>query len=155
MTSKTDLDYIIHSLVATAREIKEGNGDHYTQRFPVAENPDTWSFAGSYLNRGDRLVLLHHEKQKPVACLLCRITSSAMSEIYKEAVGSIDLCWVEPEYRNTGIAGELVKNAEAWFMKKSIKIIELSYMAKNQGAAQVWEKLHYRPFRVYAYKELK
>lgn len=155
MTSESDLNYIIHSLLAAAREIKDGNGDHYTHRFPVEENPDTWSFAGSYLNKGDHLVLLHHENREPVACLLCRITGSAMSEIYKEPVGSIDLCWVEPEYRNSGIAGILVKNAETWFMKKGIKIVELSYMAKNPGAAQVWEKLQYQPFRVYAYKELK
>ena len=64
------------------------------------------------------------------------------------------MCWVEPDYRNRGVARALVSAIEDWCDGSGLKHIELNFIVGNTEAEAVWERLGYRPFRITSRKTL-
>ncbi len=59
--------------------------------------------------------------------------------------------------RNKGgrkIASILLKGIESWAKDKGIQTIELSYLVENLVAKQAWDKLGFKAFRTFAYKNI-
>ena len=69
-------------------------------------------------------------------------------------IGQIEHCWVEKDYREKGLATELVKELENWFRNENIKHIDVSYGIGNVEAEHVWKKLGYSPYRTHSTKIL-
>ncbi|OPZ58911.1 MAG: putative acetyltransferase [Deltaproteobacteria bacterium ADurb.Bin510] len=62
-------------------------------------------------------------------------------------VGYIELCWVAPEFRRSGLGRQLVLAAEGWFAARGLDYVELHYLNASQTAAGFWQACGYAPFR--------
>ena len=151
---ENDLDFLAECYVKIACHMKAGEQDLYITRLPETPDETIRNHVGRYVGREDALTLLEEFDGKPIACLLASIGSSSFSAARLGQSGHVAVCWVEPEYRRSGVAAKLVSAAEDWFRQKGVGVVELSYLVKNEVAAISWQRLGYQPFRVFAYKEL-
>jgi GNAT superfamily N-acetyltransferase len=149
-----DLNFIADCFIKISLSMKSGNSDIYTSNLPSKIDNSVIKMASDYLDNDYCIALIHENNEKPVACLLGMISPSSFPPANLGKVGHISLCWVEPEFRMSGIASQLVNYAETWFRENSIDVVELSYLAKNHFAEISWEKLGYEPFRIFSYKQL-
>ena len=69
-------------------------------------------------------------------------------------VGSIAICWVEPQHRRLGIAKRLVERIENWFREKQAPYVDVDYMLRNTVSGEVWQALDFEPYRAVARKPL-
>jgi ribosomal protein S18 acetylase RimI-like enzyme len=153
--NQNDLNFLAECFIKISIFMKSDNNDIYISSLPSEVDNSILNLVSDYLENDNALALIHENNEKPVACLLGIISSSSSfppANIGK--VGNISLCWVEPEFRNSGIASQLVRHAETWFREKGLSMVELSYMAKNHLAEISWANLGYEPFRIFAYKQL-
>lgn len=153
--SLEDLDFLAECYVKIARHMKSGEPDFYIERLPDTADDTIRSHVARYVGRDDALTLVEERDGKPVACLLASIGSASFAASRVGRSGHIAVCWVEPEHRRAGVAAGLVRGVEEWFSRRGVQIVELSYMARNDLAEVAWRHLGYRPFRVFAYKQLQ
>ena len=152
--TESDLDFLAGCYVKIACHMKAGEQDLYIARLPETPDDTIRNHVARYVGREDALTLLEEVEGSPVACLLASIGSSSFSASRLGKSGHIAVCWVEPANRCSGIAAKLVSATEDWFRQKEVGVVELSYMVKNELAAISWQRLGYKPFRVFSYKEL-
>lgn len=147
----SDLAYLAYCYEAMARYLNSVGHDPYIAGLPIAPNED---LASRYVGGNDSVAFVAKDHDKPLGCIMGRMAKSSFPPADLKNVGSIDVCYVESEYRESGLATKLTELIETWFREKGISTVELSYLAKNQSAATAWEHLGYEPFRVFAYKQL-
>ncbi|MGR9087945.1 MAG: GNAT family N-acetyltransferase [Gammaproteobacteria bacterium] len=134
-----------------ARYLNTVGNDPYIAGLPIAPNA---ALAGRYVGGSDSAAFVARDHDNPVGCIMGRLAESSFPPAGLTLVGCIDVCYVESEYRKSGVAAGLTEAIETWFREKGIGIVELSYLAKNRLAATAWKHLGYEPFRVFAYKQL-
>jgi GNAT superfamily N-acetyltransferase len=154
IADQNDLNFLAECFIKISIFMKSDINDIFLSSLPSEIDNSVLKLASDYLDNDNALALIYENNEKPVACLLGMISLSSFPAANIGKVGNISLCWVEPEFRNSGIASQLVRYAETWFQEKGISIVELSYMAKNHLAETSWARLGYEPFRVFAYKQL-
>ena len=150
-----DVPFVADCVLQTARHSKAGASDPYARGLRDTPDSRVFEYSRSYLGQAGRLALLAEELGVPCGCLLGSIEDSCMPEIGLERVGRIAVCWVAPPQRRRRLALQLTAAAEAWFRVQGVAVVELSYMSHNAVAAQALGRLGYRPFRVFAYKQLR
>ena len=82
------------------------------------------------------------------------ITKPFLDASSVKAIGQINFCWVDEQYRKQGIASALVQSMEQWFQSKGIEYIDLHYLVGNVEAEKSWAKMGYAPYRVASRKKL-
>ncbi|MGH7826154.1 MAG: GNAT family N-acetyltransferase [Candidatus Binatia bacterium] len=152
--TEQDLDFLAQCYVNIALHMKAGSQDLYISRLPSSPDDATLAQVARYVGRDGAIALIEELNGRAVGCLLGTIAHSSFSAARLDNVGHISACWVEPEFRQSGIATRLVRAAEDWFQEKRVLLVELSYMATNELAAVSWQRLGYQPFRIFAYKQL-
>ncbi len=50
----------------------------------------------------------------------------------------IEDCFVEPAYRKRGIATRLMREAQAWALRRGVRRVQLQVWAKNEGASRLY-----------------
>ncbi|QDU43461.1 putative acetyltransferase [Symmachiella dynata] len=152
--SASDLEFIAESFVKIPRFMQSGETDAYIAALPTQVDDSIRELASRYICDDDRIALVVESEGQLIACLLGEIRQPSLTAANLGDVGFISICWVEPQFRNSGCAAKLVSEAEEWFCSRGIELLEVSYMAKNETAANVWQQLGFEPFRVLAYKSL-
>ncbi|MDY6943252.1 MAG: GNAT family N-acetyltransferase [Pseudomonadota bacterium] len=128
--------------------------DVYTAALPGTVGAPTLAWVKGFIENPRSIALLAEIEDAPAGCLLATISETNMPATGFGEVGHIAGCWVEPAYRNHGIASDLVEHAEHWFRQQRVSRVELSYMAGNTVAQKAWTHLGYLPFRIFAHKEI-
>lgn len=70
-------------------------------------------------------------------------------------IGKIEICWVEPVFRQQGIASQLVAELERWFVKAGAEYCDVQYLLGNIEAEAAWSRLGYQAYRVTGRKHLR
>ncbi|MGR9099985.1 MAG: GNAT family N-acetyltransferase [Gammaproteobacteria bacterium] len=152
--SRDDLAFVCCCIIDISRHLKAGENDLYIAALPDEVDESLRNWAEQYLADDGDLGLIAESDGMPVACLLAEITGSAFPLAGLGKVGHIGVCWVNEDFRKSGIAARLAAFAEQWFRGKGVAVVEVAYLAKNELAEAAWGSLGYRPFRVFAYKPL-
>ena len=74
--------------------------------------------------------------------------------IKQEEIGVIDKVFVKKEYRNEGIASQLVKEAEAWFDEEGLELLKTRVAVENRKAQSFWSDKGFENFLTVKFKEL-
>ena len=154
VATENDLNFLVNSLVNTVKFMQSHSSDLYIDSLPNVANDNVRNLALKYLNDGHSAIFIEETDNIVGGCIIGSISPSSMEAVYCGKVGTISLCWVETDFRNSGIGRKLVNSLEKWFKEQNVKVVELSYMAQNNIAGITWEKLGYKPFRIFSYKEI-
>jgi len=150
-----DLEFVAQCFIDISLFIKSKASDIYIDGLPNSIDDNTMNIASEYIQKEDAIALISETGGRPIACLLGKVEMTSFPPSGVGEIGNIAVCWVSQEFRNQKIGSELVQEAEKWFATKGVNKIELSYMARNALAEKVWAKLGYKPFRTFAYKDIK
>lgn len=153
--SISDKKYIAECFVNITRYIKSQASDIYIDGLPDRVDKKTLELAMAYIIDEEAIAYIIEKEGNPIACIAGRIEETSFPPSGVGSVGNIAICWVSEEYREKNVASTLVSHAEAWFLGKGVKVIELSYLAQNMLAAKAWSKIGYVPFRVCSHRVLK
>jgi len=154
LAAKIDADYLAQCLINIATYLQLENDNLYVSGLQSKVDESILRFVKTFIENDDAIALVAEKNEDKIACLLARISKTAMPESGVGRVGNIILCWVEDEHRKSGLARQLVQQAETWFKQHDIEVVELSYMPQNIPAEIAWASLGYTPFRVFSYKKL-
>jgi ribosomal protein S18 acetylase RimI-like enzyme len=99
--------------------------------------------------KNDRSVFLIADPQKPeqpdqLAGFLIATTESEIPIYRLQSYGFIHDLWVEPEYRQAGIARKMVEQAIAAFTQMGISQIRLDVATPNETARHLFESCGFR-----------
>lgn len=150
-----DIAFLASCFANLALHLKGTSQALYVQRLPVEVNDRAIVMAARFVDAQDATAFVEEADGLRTGAILCEIRPSAFPPSGLGKVGHIAVCWVEPPYRNAGVASRLVAAAEQWFAEQGVSCVELSYLTGNELAAQLWEKLGYEPFRVFSFKQLE
>lgn len=150
-----DLEFIAQCFTDISLFIKSKASDIYIDGLPNSIDDSIINIASGYIQKDDAIALISEIEGRPIACLLGKVEMTSFPPSGVGKVGNIAICWVSQEFRNQNIGSQLVQEAEYWFASRGVNIVELSYMAGNSLAENVWVKLGFKPFRIFAYKDLK
>lgn len=150
-----DLFYLTDALHKTFGALSECDADHpYYAGFSNISIDDLERFALEHLDaRLATTIVLLYDGQA-VGCIMGKIAPSQVPASGVGLVGWIGLCHVDEAYRKRGGCTELYTELETWFRSKSIRQIELSYMAANAAARPTWGQLGFSPLRVISGKQI-
>jgi ribosomal protein S18 acetylase RimI-like enzyme len=62
--------------------------------------------------------------------------------------GIVENLYVEPQYRNEGIGGKLLTQAEEKLADQGVDVVALEVMANNEGGRQFYRRHGYEPHRL-------
>jgi ribosomal protein S18 acetylase RimI-like enzyme len=127
----------------------------YEHQYPAGEPPLTYDWQRqwrSHLAGGERLILLARDGNSAIGYFSSRIHRGA--GLYSEAFGFVEEAYVLPEYRNRGIAREMLVRTEAWCRGRGIHLLRLSVLAGNTLALGFWEKSGFEPLMHILSKQL-
>ena len=74
--------------------------------------------------------------------------------VMEETFGAIDNVFVVPDMRGTGVARRLVGRLEDWFRERGVNEAQLSVVAANTHAVDVWSALGFAPLAYRMQKRL-
>lgn len=138
------------------RFMRQGATDTYISGFPEEVNADIIQWAGSHTNSEGKVAFIAEASDgRKVGCLLGGIEQSNLPMALSGDVGSISMCWVEPDHQRSGIGRALLGEIEGWFRSHGIRHLEVAYMAQNATAREAWAHLGFTPFRIFAHKEVR
>jgi ribosomal protein S18 acetylase RimI-like enzyme len=63
--------------------------------------------------------------------------------------------WIEPEFRGSKAAQELLKAAEAFFREQGVRRVQLEVMVNNERGKAFWHKNGFEPFELVMRKSLE
>ena len=95
------------------------------------------------LATGDQRILLARLEGRAVGFAngALRVNPAVMAETF----GTIDNVYVTPEVRGTGLASQLVRALEGWFRGRGADAVQLSVVAANTHAVEVWTAMGFTP----------
>jgi len=80
---------------------------------------------------------------------------NAYSLLEINKLGHLAVAYVEPEYREKGVAKKLFNEVIKWFKSKNIKFIDGYILNNNKVARKTWSKLGLKDFMINVTKEIK
>lgn len=99
-----------------------------------------------YLNDNNKLFIAV-DNDKSIGYIYLKITEPEKeAQLYKEVF--IDAVYVEEEYRNKGIATNLIKKAKEYSKEMGAKKISINVIIKNEIAYKLYEKEGFEQFSV-------
>jgi GNAT superfamily N-acetyltransferase len=69
----------------------------------------------------------------------------AVARMIGSRVGELELLYVRPEARRTGVAADLIRHASEWLREQGAEVLELDVLAENQAARSTYERLGFAP----------
>lgn len=150
-----DADYLAKSCLLVARFMRKGETDKFISGFPDDVNPEMANWARSHAESQGKVAFVAEEPGgKRIGCIFGTIGESNMPMSVPGDVGTISVCWVEPDHQRLGVGRALLAEIENWFLARGVRHLEVAFMAKNDAAREAWLHLGFSPFRIFAYKEI-
>jgi GNAT superfamily N-acetyltransferase len=150
-----DSPYLAEACVSVIHFMRQEGTDKYITGFPDAVNDEIVQWAGSHAQSEHRIAFIAEDSEVGrIGCIFGSIEQSNLPMAVSGDVGSIVMCWVEPDHQRSGVGRALLAEIEGWFRSHGIQHLEVAYMAKNTTAQEAWRHLGFTPFRVLAYKEI-
>lgn len=134
--------------------VLQSTDDIYISSISDASRDSLCSYFEKVLNSEEYIVLLAEDEGNPVAFIEGKLSVPIFQPSTIGLIGIIEMCWVEPEYRAKGIAGQLVENIEQLFKMSGAEFVDMYYIVGNKDAEQCWTKLGYLPYRIASRKKL-
>ena len=107
------------------------------------------NYFNNFINDEDKILLGYFINNILVAYIYAyEMTSNNINGIF------IDGLYVESEYRNKGIAKELINEIILETEKRESKFIDIKVMYKNEVAKHLYESLNFNEFKVMMRKEM-
>ncbi|MEJ2310540.1 MAG: GNAT family N-acetyltransferase [Gammaproteobacteria bacterium] len=150
-----DAEYLAQACLEVVRFMRKGDTDKFISGFPDEVAPEMIKWARDHAASSDKVAFIAEEPEgNRIGCIFGRIEESNMPMAISGEIGSIPVCWVEPDHQNTGIGRALLGEIEKWFLARGIHHLEVAYMARNAVAREAWTHFGFVPFRIFAYKEI-
>ena len=150
--TESDISYIAEAMTKIAANIEAD--DPYVQGLADQAGERERAFVAEHIGQPGSIVLIEESDGAIAGCLLGHIAETSFPPAGLGDVGHVSLVWVEPQLRGQGIAKRLVDHAQSAFREAGVELMELSWLASNTSAAQVWQRLGFVPFRTFAYKSV-
>ena len=90
------------------------------------------------------LIIASDKRLRPAGLIIAAVQAMPNDFTPLEAHGLIQMVWVDPEFRQQGLAKELVLTLEKTFEEMGIPYCEIQYSSVNVEAAIFWKKLGYQ-----------
>lgn len=152
--SINDRSFVAECFIHISRYAKSQASDIYIDGLPDKVDEQTLKIAESYINDSNALTLITERQGMAVACIAAKVEETSFVPSGVGLVGNIAICWVSPDHRKQNIAAELVRAVEDWLGSQGVGVVELSYLAQNALADVAWNRIGFKPFRVFAHKLL-
>lgn len=152
-TTTSDADQIANCIANLVRFVQQQDAG-CIDPYAMGLSTEAHEYAAKYINSDDAFALVEERDERVVACLAARITETSFPPSSIGLVGMIDVCWVDQDHRQKGIGKRMLREAENRFRVSGVKHIELSYLASNGIAEKAWHGLGFKPFRIFAFKEI-
>ena len=89
-------------------------------------------------------IIAEDENGVGMGCILGLVELTSNPFTVHTTYGVIQMVWVDKEYRQAGLASQLLEYMEATFKELNIHYMEITYSEGNQEAEVFWEKQGYR-----------
>lgn len=135
-----DIDQLLH----LARALNDHHLEFDAQYFALSDVADqNWrTYFRRMIYSPTSLVLVASHANQIVAYTVAGVKKRA--PIFREpAIATIDDLFVQPDYRQQGVARQLVEHVIAWLkqLHPQIRYLDLQVYQANQTAVQAWQKL--------------
>lgn len=149
-----DIQQLVESMKKLVSHVQETSQDPYVVNIVNGHEKEyaPW-FQGAVKSDSDAIYIAE-VNNTAVGFVFGNITTPFLKASTIKNIGQIELCWVEPEYREKGISRMLCSEIEQWFRGLDVKYIDLQYLIGNTEAERSWVKLGYQPYRISSRKEL-
>lgn len=149
-----DLKYLSNTIKDLVEHTRLTSRDAYFLELDENYEAGFDEFVTGFMQDGSSLCLIADVDNRRIGSLIAKETAPFLPFSKIKRAGEIVMCWVEPGFRNEGVATALLSEAESWFKSIGIEHIELSFIVGNTEAEAVWERLGYKPFRINSRKTL-
>lgn len=149
-----DLKYLSNTIKNLVEHTRLSSQDIYFLELDENYEAGFDEFVTGFMQDSSSLCLIAEIDDSLAGTLIAKETVPFLPFSQIKRAGEIVMCWVEPGFRNDGIATALVSKAEGWFRESGIEHVELSFIVGNSEAEAVWERLGYKPFRINSRKTL-
>jgi len=148
-----DIAYLAHGFAGVAAHLKRIADNPFVGELPTGITESGRSIAESFVRDPSKFAFVASYEDERVGCVTAQIAPASVgwSEL---SVGHIVCCWVEPHARRQSVGRRLTTAAEAECQRRGVAYVELAYVADNAGATAAWNRLGYKPHRVFAFKRL-
>ncbi|MDT8446197.1 MAG: GNAT family N-acetyltransferase [bacterium] len=143
--SPEDLDYLTQSMCGTLAEIGANAQDPQFQQLMPTYQEVCHAFSLDLLGRKQGIGWVAEVAGTPVGLIFGEPQPAWMPLSQVKKLGYIETIWVEPLYRQRGLARRLVEALEVAFKEAGVERVELNFHLNIPGAAAFWEKIGYRP----------
>ena len=128
---------------------------HLDCRFePAPQAEKHWREALSrWLKDDDYRILVAEAKGRLVGYIIGTIKSSPPVLLPPQFGLISDIC-VAPEWRRTGVGRRLYETLQGWFKERGLNVVQLNVAQRNRVSQAFWEKMGFRGYMEYMWKEI-
>ena len=105
----------------------------------INENFIVTNMYENYIEDPDKMIAVAEENDKIVGYIYGYIKSN--DGVYLYATVKLDALYVDPNYRNRGIATSLIDYFKNWTIEQNLNDIEISVCSRNNAAKSLYNKL--------------
>jgi len=143
--SESDLPLLLKWTLALMKHEAMGDDIELPLHDNIEELLNEWLLA--LLSNDSALFIISDDADSGVSkgCILGIIQLAPNSFVVHPSNGLIQMIWVEPETRRTGLAAELLTHMEQTFKNLNIPYCEINYSINNLEAESFWQSKGYQP----------
>ena len=150
----SDFNYMAHGFTKLLIHIQEKTQDPYFLHIENGMESNAAYLIQEFHEQKGANLLVAYKGPRRVGFIIGQIRPPFLAISKIKSVGEIVICWVDPEYREQGIAKLLTTQMEVHFKKMGIQYVDLHYVVGNQEAENAWRQLGYAPCRILSRKAL-
>ncbi len=109
----------------------------------INENYKVSEWFENFYNNSMNVIIVAKDNEVIVGYLFCRITTVDNGPMI-EHEALLDGLYVESEYRNKGIATQLINSAKKWCMDRDVKYLNLEVYENNVAALNLYHKAGFK-----------
>lgn len=111
-------------------------------------------FKNKYNNKDNILIVAKTNENTIIGYAYCKITTSENGPTINH-IALLDGLYVDEEYRNQGVATQLITKAQEWSRSIGAKIFEINVATANTNAFELYQKLGFNEVEKKMRLELK
>ncbi len=108
----------------------------------IDENFIVTNMYENYIEDSNKLLIVAEENDEIVGYLYGIFKPS--DDTYKYKIAKLDALYIDPHYRNKGIATSLIEYFKKWAISKNVHKIEVNVWSKNIKAKRLYEKNNFK-----------